>query len=102
MIDCAKEACPYVTSSDVSYDVFFFFFFTLSYNIAPLCFSGKSPGLYTSNLSPGLAQLHNGIWVSLWTKGSFMKAVQKNSIERCCKLRHCSTFLSVCLGRGFF
>lgn len=24
MIDCAKEACPYVTSSDVSYDVFFF------------------------------------------------------------------------------
>lgn len=25
MIDCAKEACPYVTSSDVSYDVFFFF-----------------------------------------------------------------------------
>ena len=27
MIDCAKEACPYVTSSDVSYDVFFSFFF---------------------------------------------------------------------------
>ena len=24
MIDCAKEACPYVTSSDVSYDVFNF------------------------------------------------------------------------------
>lgn len=24
MIDCAKEACPYVTSSDVSYGVFFF------------------------------------------------------------------------------
>ena len=24
MIDCAKEACPYVTSSDVSYDVFIF------------------------------------------------------------------------------
>ena len=25
MIDCAKEACPYVTSSDVSYGVFCFF-----------------------------------------------------------------------------